>query len=116
MHILSLVTHQRVENSDTVLWHRDITHDHLPQPGQAVGILKSEDEPEGSVHAEVRTVYFDFDGLAVCDLLGIVVDPSEEQQDRMRRSGRRYVTSWFTVQDGDLIKRLEDCGWVRGGR
>ena len=99
------------------LWGREIVHDFLPQVGQKMAVLYSEEEPSGSVHEEVVDVYFDFDGRANITMMAVIVDPDERGQEVLLRSirtenPRNQRTAWYTDRDGDLVARLRECGWL----
>jgi hypothetical protein len=99
------------------LWVRPVVANFLPRVGERMAMLASEEEPEGDLHTPVVEVYYDLDGYANVTMQGILVDPSERQQDLYFRgvrsdNPRNGRSAWYTDRDGDLIARLRESGWL----
>ena len=99
------------------LWAREWVAEFVPQPGQDVAMLRSEEEPCGSVHEEITHVYYDWDLTPVLNFPGIIVDPNEQGQQTLQRqmtspNRRSRRIAWYTDRDGDLEARLRESGWL----
>jgi hypothetical protein len=88
------------------LWVREVEMAFLPGEGETVHILGSEEEPEGSVAAHVKSRYWNFDGSAHLQFQDYVQDPPDDFRPN------RIMTSWWTDRDGDLEVMLAVSGWV----
>ncbi len=93
------------------LYVREVLFAHLPDVGETIYVLASEEEPEGTMGLHVYARYWDLDGTANLSMQTILVDPNQDVQDRIFRGqfsgGPCRYTSWYTDLDGeDLRERL----------
>lgn len=75
-----------------------------------------EPDPGGGPLWGVRRRYWDSNGLANLELTRMVLDPSENSQQKIvQELGRDMPTysSWWTETDGDPEPKLERGGWAK---
>lgn len=89
----------------TTLFHRVMETDFAPRDGDTIMLLKSEEEPEGTMSHTVKNAYWDFNGTYNVEMRQFVLDT---EVDRVQ-SG--YWSVWWTDRDGDLVTKLKESGW-----
>jgi hypothetical protein len=90
----------------TKLWVREVEMGFLPDEGDTVHILGSEEEPAGSVSGTVYRRHWDLTGAAHLQFQDHLIDPPDD----FRPS--RMMTSWWTDRDGDFEAMLPGSGWM----
>lgn len=91
------------------LYVRKVHMDFLPQQGENVQYLASEEEPDGSVNGYVKSRYWSVSGDANVSFQRVIVDPESYMPDRPYPTD----TYWWTDRDGEFEPYLGRSGWKR---
>lgn len=91
----------------TELFTREMNTGFAPREGDRVALLRTEEEPEGSCHHDVRSTYFDWDGTYNVELRQFVLDTE------LTSMQVRHWAAWWTDRDGDLMAKLVESGWAK---
>ena len=100
------------------LYKRIIDTQFVPHPGvDEMALWKTENDNIGLLWF-VKHRFMDADGEWNVELVNIVIDPNDHWQDLIKNrtaSGSSVMRerSWYTNQDGDLMPKLINGGWVK---
>lgn len=89
------------------LYFRKVEMGFLPEPGDNVLYLASEEEEDGAIDGTVKSRYWDVFGNAHITFQQIIIDPA----DYMPETPHRTETYWWTDRDGDPYPYLKRSGW-----